>query len=539
METTTIRSRTNEILEVFTVGTQKKGCKTAAVMNLLGRGAAAEKRPLAEMLARPVVSNSDTTGREQIEYIDMDRIDDDPNNFYELSGLDELAANIEMLGLQQPIRVRPGEEPWRYVIVSGHRRRAAVRQLVMDGRRDLRELPCIVDRSAGSAALHELKLICANSDTRKLTSADLGRQAERITALLYQLEGEGYKFPGRMRDYVAEACKVSKSKLARLKVIRENLAEPWRTAYEAGKLAESTAYALAQMPAGRQKIICDGLTRQGIMPGSAQEYMVRGCGESLARVEAVECTTYGNGPCLNREAMRERIMSQKNWGYSYCRQCCGECPELARCRYSCHLLADRVKQLKADDKSRKEQEKKAREEKARPKTEAIKSMWVRFGEARTAAGKSVGECYAAAGLSYSETDAEKRIEEHEKMERLCGTFSDQTDLPYAFNYHYDVLQRYVRIAGLLGVSLDYLLCRTDDPAGLADRPQPEGQLVFNGWMPGGTLPGQACDAVADFDFGTGAVSRMVCRFDGRHFLHRNVGKVIERKPIRWMVLPPV
>ena len=47
------------------------------------------------------VPTLDTDGtREQIEYIDIDQIDDDPRNFYELSGLDELAANIELIGLQ-------------------------------------------------------------------------------------------------------------------------------------------------------------------------------------------------------------------------------------------------------------------------------------------------------------------------------------------------------------------------------------------------------------------------------------------------------
>ena len=40
--------------------------------------------------------------REYIEYIDIDKIDEDARNFYELSGLEELAANIELLGLQQP-----------------------------------------------------------------------------------------------------------------------------------------------------------------------------------------------------------------------------------------------------------------------------------------------------------------------------------------------------------------------------------------------------------------------------------------------------
>ena len=66
------------------------------------------------------VSKLDT---EQIVRIDLDRIDPDPANFYSLDGIDELAGNIELIGLQQPLRVRP--EGDRFVVISGHRRRAA------------------------------------------------------------------------------------------------------------------------------------------------------------------------------------------------------------------------------------------------------------------------------------------------------------------------------------------------------------------------------------------------------------------------------
>ena len=52
------------------------------------------------------------TGREQIEYIRLDKIQEDPNNFYQLTGLAELADNISLCGLQQPIRVRElGKSP--------------------------------------------------------------------------------------------------------------------------------------------------------------------------------------------------------------------------------------------------------------------------------------------------------------------------------------------------------------------------------------------------------------------------------------------
>ncbi|MBD5118544.1 MAG: hypothetical protein HDT37_05490 [Clostridiales bacterium] len=66
------------------MGTSSKNtAKTATVMNLISR------RPQPKAPAIGNVSDSDTTdslpaAREQIEYIDIDRIDDDPRNFYEL-----------------------------------------------------------------------------------------------------------------------------------------------------------------------------------------------------------------------------------------------------------------------------------------------------------------------------------------------------------------------------------------------------------------------------------------------------------------------
>lgn len=62
------------------------------------------KFDLGELLKNAVPETD--TGREQIEYIDIDLIDSDDRNFYQLSDLESLAANIETVGLQQPLRVR-------------------------------------------------------------------------------------------------------------------------------------------------------------------------------------------------------------------------------------------------------------------------------------------------------------------------------------------------------------------------------------------------------------------------------------------------
>lgn len=146
----------------------------------------------AKTLAQPVSESG--TGREQIEYIDVDLLDNDQNNFYQLSDLDALADNIATVGLQQPIRVRDGENG-HAVIVSGHRRVAAIRKLVEDGRTDLREVPCIREKGDASPALRELRLIYANSSTRALSSSEISQQVEKVRDLLYQLKEEGYEFP--------------------------------------------------------------------------------------------------------------------------------------------------------------------------------------------------------------------------------------------------------------------------------------------------------------------------------------------------------
>ena len=60
-------------------------------------------------------------GKEQIEYIPVDQIDPDPNNFYSLDGLDELAGNIELIGSSPSGcgRARTGASSWSAATGAG------------------------------------------------------------------------------------------------------------------------------------------------------------------------------------------------------------------------------------------------------------------------------------------------------------------------------------------------------------------------------------------------------------------------------------
>lgn len=466
-------------------------------------------------------------GRERIEYIDIRLLDADPNNFYNLTGLEELAANIELLGLQQPLRVRPEEnKPGRYMIVSGHRRRAALELLTAEGKEQYAQVPCILEAPARSAALQELRLIYANSDTRRMSSAEIAKQAERVEALLYQLKEEGLEFPGRMRDHVAEACKVSKSKLSRLKVIRDNLDNSLQKHYEKGDLTEAAAYALARQPAEIQRTVFDLKCTGKSGCKYLREWEVEDVADAYKTITEQSCEKCESGKCEHGAAMLGKFYDG-SYSYKPCKhnKCCVKCEKLASCKAACPKLADEIRTLKADKIAQKRQAKLAEEAKDRPAIEQITALWRRFGEARARAGKSVKAYNEAVELYYSKTDDQ----EFDGLENAREKITPATTLPYGYSTRLSEVQRYIQAADCLGCSLDYLLCRSDVPE--------VNNSCAPTWHTG--TPGEAGNYVAKFDV-EGTVLRGICYYDSIDNLFRfaQYGPAIDQAQVLgWIKIP--
>lgn len=433
----------------------------------------AKKNSIGDVLAATLggnVSDSDTAGREQIEYIDIPGLYADDANFYSMDGIEELAANIELIGLQQPLRVRlrhPAQGPQSgYLVVSGHRRLAALQKLVDDGHTELWRVPCIVERDDVSPAMQELKLIYANSSTRTMSSADLAKQAERVTELLYRLKEEGFEFPGRMRDHVAEACKVSTTRIATLKVIREKLIPEWAKQWEDGKLNESAAYTLAKLPEEHQRIIADAFLNHPKPFYYWQEYPFRKYGESLAEAEKVSCSSCGGAACAQFELRSKAIMSRNSYSYNNCARCCDECGELAKCKYACPLLADKIAKLKAKAKEERNQEKEKAAAIVASQIELNAKLWKRAAEIRKAAGLSELDF-----MRLTDQYAwEWAVDDFSEMERGEKKLTGNSETPFEYVLSSEGAATLVAMADKLGVSLDYLLCRTDDPTPPERRP---------------------------------------------------------------------
>lgn len=402
------------------------------------------------------VSEPDT-GREQIEYIRLELIDEDPNNFYQLSDIEELAANIAMCGLQQPIRVRKHPDAAeRYMIVSGHRRRAAVKLLAEENPERWAEVGCIVERESGSSSLQQLRLIYANSNTRTMTSAETSEQAVQVEKLLYHLKEEGYEFPGRMRDHVAAAVNASTTKLARLKVIREKLAFCWKASYKKAELAESTAYALAQMPKSWQTLIYDNY---GTKPKQLQTDFVVAYRDRFVKISKTACGAKGNVVCEHKVEMMKMSCKDRYQDPCWNSYCCLKCTSLQTCRHSCAHAATKKKELKDTTKEAEIRSMEDRIRREKPTVDFIREVHNRVGIARKTGGVSVQKLFEAQKKMYSAVVDDP---EQEKLESGTAKFTVNTNLPFGYSAYAPAFMSACRVADALNCSIDYLLGRSED-----------------------------------------------------------------------------
>lgn len=315
------------------------------------------------------VSKSDT-GRELMQ-VDIDDLVGNDANFYAVDEdkLEDLKNSIALSGIMDPPTVTRTEDG-KYRLISGHRRTAAVRALVAEGREDLRKVPVFV-RSPKSAAMEELELIMANSTARVLTSAEISQAAQRVERLLYDLKEQGVEFPGRMRDHVAEACNVSRTKLANLHTIEENLIQDFKTQWAAGKLPDATALELARCEIALQMRLRDAFAQTKKFPTSTGIAKVRelaAAGAQWRPSACLHCPDRKLCPSSRDDAALQHDALCPSWG-GQClgTTCCMDCPSGANAKIwnACDQMCSKAKQYRtdknADEKQKKEDEKEKRQ----------------------------------------------------------------------------------------------------------------------------------------------------------------------------------
>ena len=193
---------------------------------------------------------------DSLKMIDIDLIEPNKNNFYEMSEIEALADDIERQGLMTALVVSE-QNGGKYELISGHRRLAALKSLIADGRRRNGKVPCFI-KGAKPNTETELDLIMLNATQRKYSDADTMREYEELTRIFKELEAEGKTIKGRIRDRIAEALNVSPAQVGKLDNIKHNAIPDVEQAVKSGDMSISTANEVAKLaPEKQQEIITE------------------------------------------------------------------------------------------------------------------------------------------------------------------------------------------------------------------------------------------------------------------------------------------
>lgn len=189
----------------------------------------------------------------KIEYIDIENIVRNKNNFYEITNIDELAEDILLNGLNHNLVVRP-IKGGLHELISGERRYTALKSLVDKGENKFKKVPCkIVDLNDLDSAI---VLIQANAQSRELSEADKLKQVERLTELYKLKKSKGEKV-GQVRKKISEDTGLSPAQVGRYSTISKGLIKELKEVLEQGNLSISNASEFAVLSEENQRMILD------------------------------------------------------------------------------------------------------------------------------------------------------------------------------------------------------------------------------------------------------------------------------------------
>lgn len=494
------------------------------------------------------VSDSDTAGREQIEYIDIDLLDGDPRNFYALPNIAELAENILLVGLQQPLRVRAAENG-RFVVTTGHRRRQALLKLVEQGYDQFRQVPCIREPEGESRAMTELRLICGNKDNRVRNGAELAREAERMESILLQLKKEGYEFQGKTRELVAELLQVSETKLANAKAIKNGIKVPGiAQKWAQNEIPEAAALEIARMDQAEQYQLLDWIIekhRQYTIKEVRMFQTIWTC----CKHDCPECGTL----CPNAEDMYHAHYKAGSWN---CAGCCLNCRDRDFCPTRCRYVPK--SQAILDFEAQRAAREAAREAEARNQADQTdeynRQIWMRLGEVARRQSVPAQTMLTLLDLEPMAGHTETYLKDLETA--YSGNEQNESYMPENPLDGMSI-QAVVHLLDALHISADYLLGRSEGSEGIPcgewqrldeEHWPAEGQLVIlcyqNGLGGDCYLAAHCVGGFADqypfleAEFGTNADAVSGGEYEGVLWMPLPSKQQAEFPPNWWLRLPP-
>lgn len=196
-----------------------------------------------------------------VELVDIYDMIPSQDNFYDVTKHMDLVNSIKLLGVLQPVLLSESEEPDKYSIKAGHRRREACLYLVeQEGLEKFRYIPSII-KPEQDDVMGKLTIIMANRFRNK-TDWEKMQEAIQTETLLEKLKGNknlnkqmrehlkemlGVENDRKMktRDFVAEILGTSSTQIGRYDAIYKNLCMECMEVFKRGFINVSVAAEMA------------------------------------------------------------------------------------------------------------------------------------------------------------------------------------------------------------------------------------------------------------------------------------------------------
>lgn len=203
----------------------------------------------------------DTTPRGKFRTKDLSifKIYANEGNFYPQEDIEQKAGEILALGLLENLVVKyePLEGTGEYKLISGERRWRGLHLLVERGYKEFEFATCNII-APGTSQEEKIALIIANSQRSK-DMVTMIREEQELKATLEDMKMNGIELKGynlqsgRLRDVIAELLNISKTKVAQIEAVSNNLIPEFMEELNNKRLTFSAAYELSGMSSDEQR----------------------------------------------------------------------------------------------------------------------------------------------------------------------------------------------------------------------------------------------------------------------------------------------
>lgn len=215
--------------------------------------------------------------RMEILYLKVDWIIPNPKNELSMNGIEELAQQLKLSGLKQPLTVKRIHDE-SYMIITGHRRFEAIKKLMERGEWDGEYIPCIIENPNSMNLpidddLKEYISLLTTNQHRDKTESDIlfeSRKWHEIYAALRKAGVETFNLGKEngdkvvqqikgvaTRELVAEAMGTSPAQVAKIKKVDDQGSEKLKNEIKKGNLTVSSAEKIVSMTKKEQDDLID------------------------------------------------------------------------------------------------------------------------------------------------------------------------------------------------------------------------------------------------------------------------------------------